>query len=76
MIVQYIHKLLKKTNGGFQFSFSVCTHILHTSTVINDNDIEGRILPPVPAPEEVPSNATKPVDRHLQFGHCLSLDRS
>ena len=51
------------------------THILDTTTVINHNDIKWRILPAMPAPEEVSADTSKTINCHLQFGHYFSLNR-
>lgn len=52
------------------------TYILDTTTVIKHNNFERRVLATMPTPEEVPTNPSEPVNRNLQFGHCLSSNRS
>lgn len=44
--------------------------LLDTSGVIDGNDFKWRVLAAVPAPQEVPTNSTKPIDCNLQL--CLS----
>ena len=42
--------------------------LLHTSGVVDDNDLERRVLPPVPAANEVSADTSESVDRHLDLG--------
>lgn len=41
--------------------------LLDTAGVVNDQDVERGVLPSMPAPQEIPSNPTEPIDRHLQL---------
>lgn len=41
--------------------------LLDTARVIDGNDIKGRVLPAMPAPQEIPSNSSKSIDGYLQF---------
>lgn len=43
------------------------TYIPDASAVIDNDDLERGVLTAVPAPEEVPTDAAKPVDRHLEL---------
>lgn len=49
------------------------THILDTTAVVENNNFEGRVLAAMPAPEEVPPNASEAIDRYLQFGYGFQL---
>lgn len=46
--------------------------LLDTSGVIDGNDFKWRVLATVPAPQEVPTNSTKPIDCNLQL--CLGCN--
>lgn len=47
--------------------------LLDAAGVVDGDHVERGVLPPVPAPEEVPSDPSESVDRNLQlrFHHCF-----
>nr|GMD37702.1 Uncharacterised protein [Ipomoea batatas] len=49
--------------------------LLDTSGVVDGNDVKGRILPSMPAPQEVPSNSSESINGHLQLSlhYCPPL---
>lgn len=47
--------------------------LLHAASVVDRDHLQLRVLPPVPAPQEVAPDAPEPVDRHLQLRLCHSL---
>lgn len=47
--------------------------LLDTSGVVDGNDVEGGVLPAVPAPEEIPTDPPEPIDGHLDLGLHHSL---
>lgn len=51
------------------------THILNTTTVIDNNNFKWRVLASMPATKEIPANASKTIDCYLQFGNCFSSNR-
>jgi hypothetical protein len=42
--------------------------LLHTSGVVDDNNLERRVFPPVPAPDEVASDTSESIDGNLDLG--------
>lgn len=49
----------------------LATYVLDATTVVDDDNVEGGILPAVPAPEEVTTDASEAIDGHLELGHRL-----
>ncbi len=49
--------------------------LLETTSVIDDNNFQRRVFPPMPAADKIPSNTSKAIDGHLDLclHNCLLL---
>ena len=42
--------------------------LLDAASVVDGNDVERGVLPPMPTPQEVPPNPTETIDSHFKLG--------
>lgn len=66
IVANRLYISLKDAEGGIILEQVGC--LLDTSGVVDGNDVEGGVLPAVPAPEEIPPDPPEPIDGHLDLG--------
>ncbi len=75
IIPNSLHISIKGAKHGIIFQEVSC--LLDTTRVIDGNNFQRRVLPPMPAADEIPSNSSKAIDGNLDFclHNCLLLSR-
>jgi hypothetical protein len=48
-------------------------YILDTAAVVHSNDLKGRIFTSMPAPQEVASNTSEPIDGNFELRNSFSF---
>jgi len=68
-IISYrLHIGVKSPEGGVVLK--EVGSLFNASSIVDDNNVKGRFLPAMPAPEEVSSNPSKSIDCYLKL--CLN----